>query len=93
MTPASGPKIVQCSSLVSVTETIFYLGKHLLVLYTRVIRLKNTPFRRGLPPRGHRCAHGLLMLQNSLNKFVFEHRSGCCAPQPGYVGDIGPIEI
>ena len=35
----------------------------------------------------------LLMLRNSLNDFVFEHQSGCCATKPGYAGDIGSIEI
>ena len=34
-----------------------------------------------------------LLLWNSLNDFVFEHRSGCCATEPGYAGDIGAIEI
>ena len=32
-------------------------------------------------------------LRNSLNHYVFEHRSGCCAAEPGYVGVIGAIEI
>ena len=27
------------------------------------------------------------------NDFVFEHRSGCCATEPGYAEDIGAIEI
>ena len=31
--------------------------------------------------------------KNSLNGFVFEHRSGCCATEPGYAGDIGAIEM
>ena len=37
--------------------------------------------------------NGLLVLRNSLNDFVFEHRSGCFVTEPGYAGDIGAIEI
>ena len=33
------------------------------------------------------------MLRNDFNDFAFEHRSGCCATEPGYAGDIGAIEI
>ena len=33
------------------------------------------------------------MLRNGFNDFAFEHRSGCCATEPGYAGDIGAIEI
>ena len=33
------------------------------------------------------------MLRNDFNDFAFEHRSGCCATEPGYAGDIGTIEI
>ena len=36
--------------------------------------------------------NGLLMVRDSLNDFVFEHRSGCCPTEPGYAGDIGAIE-
>ena len=35
----------------------------------------------------------LLMLWNVFNDFAFEHRSACCATEPGYAGDIGAIEI
>ena len=45
-----------------------------------------TPVDTGVP-------NGLLMLRNSLKDFAFEHRSGCCASEPGYAGDIGAIEI
>ena len=45
------------------------------------------------PPPDTNVPNGLLMLRNSLNDFVFEQRSGCCATEPGYVGDIGAIEI
>ena len=30
---------------------------------------------------------------DNFDDFVFEHRSGCCATEPGYAGDIGAIEI
>ena len=40
----------------------------------------------------HRCAQWPVMLRNSLNDLVFEHRSACCATEPGYAGDIGAIE-
>ena len=56
-------------------------------------RLKNIPFRLGLPPVDTGVPNGLLLLQNSLNDFVLEHRSGCCATEPGYAGDIGAIGI
>ena len=43
------------------------------------------------PFRGrHRCA---LLPVDDFNDFAFEHRSGCCATEPGYAGDIGAIEI
>ena len=45
------------------------------------------------PPVDTGVPNGLLMLRNSLNDFVFEHRSGCCATEPGYAGDIGAIKI
>ena len=51
------------------------------------------PVRLGLPPVDTIVPNGLLMLRNSLNDFIFEHRSGCCATKPGYAGDIGVIEI
>ena len=35
----------------------------------------------------------MLMLWNSLNDFVIEHRSGCWVTESGYAGDIGAIEI
>ena len=54
---------------------------------------QNIPFRLGLPPVDTGVPNSLLMLQNSLNDFVFEDRSGCCATDPGYTGDIGAIEI
>ena len=50
-------------------------------------------FRLGLPPVDTGVRNGLLMLRNSFNDFVFEHRSGCCTTEPGYAGDIGAIEI
>ena len=53
---------------------------------------QNIPFRLGLPPADTGVPNGLLMLQNNLNDFVFEHRSGCCATEPGYAGDIGAIK-
>ena len=37
--------------------------------------------------------NGLLMLRNGFNDFVLEHRSGCCATDPGFAGDVGAIEI
>ena len=54
---------------------------------------QNIPFRLGLSPVDTGVPNGLLMLRNSLNDFVFEHRSGCCATKPGYAGDIGAIQI
>ena len=44
-------------------------------------------------PHDTAVPNGLLMLWNIFNDFVFEHRSGCCATEPGYTGDIGAIEI
>ena len=35
----------------------------------------------------------LLMLRNDFNDLAFVRRSGCCATEPGYAGDIGAIEI
>ena len=54
---------------------------------------QNIPFRLGLSPVDTGVPNGLLMLRNSLNDFVFEHRSGRCTTEPGYAGDIGAIEI
>ena len=45
------------------------------------------------PPVDTGVPNGLLMLRNSFNDFVFEHRSGCCAAEPGHAGDICAIEI
>ena len=45
------------------------------------------------PPLDTGVPNGLLMLQNSLKDFAFEHRSGSCATEPGYAGDIGAIDI
>ena len=45
------------------------------------------------PPVDTGVPNGLLMLRNDFNDFAFEHRSGCCATEPGYAGDIGAIEI
>ena len=45
------------------------------------------------PPVDTSVPNDLLMLRNSLNNFVFEHQSSCCATEPGYTGDIGAIEI
>ena len=56
-------------------------------------RSQNIPFRLGLPPIDTGVPNGLLMLRNSLKDFAFEHRSGCCATEPGYARDIGTIEI
>ena len=56
-------------------------------------RLKTYLFRLGLPPVDTGVPYCLLMLRNSLNDFVFEQRSGRCATEPGYAGDIGAIEI
>ena len=50
-------------------------------------------FRLGLPPVDTGVPNCLLMLRNDFNDFAFEHRSGCCATEPGYAGDIGAIEI
>ena len=50
-------------------------------------------FRLGLLPVDTDVPNGLLMLRNSFNNFVFEHRSGCCTTEPGYTRDIGAIEI
>ena len=50
-------------------------------------------YQLGLPLVDTGVPNGLLMLRNSLNDFVFEHRSGCCATEFGYAGDISAIEI
>ena len=34
-----------------------------------------------------------LMLRNCFIDFAVKHRFGCRATEPGYVGDIGAIEI
>ena len=54
---------------------------------------QNIPFRFGLSPVDTGVPYCLLMLRNSLKDFAFEHRSGCCATEPGYAGNIGAIEI
>ena len=36
------------------------------------------------PPVDTGVPYCLLMLQNDFNDFAFEHRSGCCASEPGY---------
>ena len=54
---------------------------------------QNIPFQLGLPPVDTGVPNSLLMLRNSLKDFAFEHRSGCCATEPGYAGDIGATEI
>ena len=45
------------------------------------------------PPVNTGVPYCLLMLRNDFNDFAFEHRSGCCATEPGYAGDIGAIKI
>ena len=54
---------------------------------------QNIPFQLGLPPVDTGVPNCLLMLRNDFNDFAFEHRSGCCATEPGYAGDIDAIEI
>ena len=54
---------------------------------------QDIPFRLGLSPVDTGVPNGLLMLRNSLKDFAFEHRSGCCATDPGYAGNIGAIEV
>ena len=54
---------------------------------------QNIPFRLGLSPVDTGVPNGWYMLRNSLNDFVFEHRSGCCTTEPDYAGDNGAIEI
>ena len=58
-------------------------------------RPQNIPFRLGLPPPpvDTGVPTCLLMLRNDFNDFAFEHRSSCCATEPGCAGDIGSIEI
>ena len=53
-------------------------------------RLKTYLFDLAFPPVDTRVPNCLLMLRND---FAFEHRSGCCATEPGYARDIGAIEI
>ena len=54
---------------------------------------QNTPFRLGLAPVDIGVPYCLSILRNDFNDFAFEHRSGCCATESGYAGDIGAIEI
>ena len=54
---------------------------------------QNIPFWLGLRSVNTGVPNGLLMLRNSLNDFVLEHQSGCCATKSGYAGDIAAIEI
>ena len=54
---------------------------------------KHTFFDLAFPPIDTGVPYCLLMLRNDFNDFAFEHRSGCCAAEPGYAGDIGTIEI
>ena len=56
-------------------------------------RLKTYLFDLALFPVDTGVPYCLLMLRNSLKDFAFEHRSGCCATESGYAGDIGAIEI
>ena len=55
--------------------------------------LKTYLFDLAFPPVDTSVPNGLLMLRNRLNNFVFEHRSRCCATEPGYAGDISAIKI
>ena len=57
-------------------------------------RLKTYLFDLVSPPPIDTCVpYFLLMLRNDFNDFAFEDRPRCCAIGPGYVGDIGAIEI
>ena len=56
-------------------------------------RLKTYLFDLAFPPVDTGVPNCLLMLRNGFNDFAFEHRSGCCATEPGYAEDIGAIEI
>ena len=56
-------------------------------------RLKTYLFDLAFPHVDTGVPYCLLMLRNEFNDFAFEHRSGCCATEPGYAGDIGAIEI
>ena len=48
---------------------------------------ENIPFRLGSPsPVDTGVPNGLLMLRKDFNDFLFEHRSGCCATEPGTPG-------
>ena len=56
-------------------------------------RLKTYLFDLAFFPVDTSGPNCLLILRNDSNDFAFEHRSGCCATEPGYAGDIGAIEI
>ena len=92
----SGPTLVQeRSALVPLLfgTTFHYLSDQPPRLPPSGDISKHT-FRTWPSPSVDTCVpNGLLMLQNSLNNFVFEHRSGCCATESGYAGHIGAIEI
>ena len=47
----------------------------------------------GLSPIDTIIPHGLLMLRNYFLDFAVEHWFGCRASEPGFVGDIGAIEV
>ena len=64
-----------------------HLGCHLQKTY------QNIPFRLDLSPVDTGVPYCLLMLRKNFNDFTFEHRSSCCATEPGYAWDIGAIEI
>ena len=54
---------------------------------------QNLPFQLDHPQVGTGVPNGLLMLWNSFNDFVFNHRSGCCTTTVcGYTGYVGDIE-
>ena len=53
-------------------------------LKTYLFNLAFLPVDTGVPT----C---LVMLGKDFNDFAFEYRSGCCASEPGYAGDIGAI--
>ena len=55
--------------------------------------LKTYLFDLAFPPVDTGVPYCLLMLRNDFNDFAFEHRSGCCATEPCYAGDIGAMEI
>ena len=56
-------------------------------------RLKTYLFDLASPPVDTECALLPVDVRNGFNDFAFEHRSGCCATEPGYARDIGAIEI